>query len=201
MDIFDKAKDIALTGAAFTVGPAIFLLVTPFIKILIALSILRNAIGISLPNLAINILSLILTYFSSQEYLENIYNLVLVDLFSEKISFSEALYKIQPLIEQFVKTHAREQDIILFANFKNTEIIDYKILLPAYFISQIVRGCAIGLALLIPFLVIDLIVAMLLLSLSMMMVPPQLLSAPLKIAFVLYADTFTTAINAVLYMN
>lgn len=196
MNIFEKAQDIAGIGVILTLGPAIFLLITPFIKILIALSILRTAIGISLPGLAINLLSLILTYFSCKEYLDSLYEISILPLLNDELTLTNALYKIQPIVEQFVFQNVREKDIALFQS--KSSFIDYKILLPAYFVSQIINGCGIGLALLAPFLVIDLVVSMLLLALSMMMVPPQLLSMPLKLAFVLYADTFSAAITAIL---
>jgi flagellar biosynthesis protein FliP len=179
-----------------SVAPSILIMVTSFVRIVVVLSLLRTAIGIqqSPPNSVIISLALFLTAFIMSPTLEKAYADGIEPLMAEKIQPAEAFTKTMVPVAGFMLKHVRESDLKLFFNLaKQTppataEATPLRILIPAFLISELRRAFEIGFLLFIPFLVIDLVVASLLMAMGMMMLPPVTISLPFKLIFFVLVD-------------
>jgi flagellar biosynthetic protein FliP len=173
---------VALT-TVLALAPSILVVITSFVRIVVVLSILRSAMGTQStpPNTVLMSLALFLTFFIMQPYLERAYN-----------------DGIQPLIEEqiheFMRNHVREKDLALFSGFANVQIpasaeqIQLRVLIPSFIISELKRAFEIGFLLFIPFIVVDMVVASVLMSMGMMMLPPVMISLPFKLIFFVLVD-------------
>lgn len=172
---------------SLTFIPAILLMMTSFTRIIIVFGLLRNALGTpsAPPNQVLLGLALFLTFFIMSPVIDKIYVDAYQPFSEEKISMQEALEKAQPLRE-FMLRQTREADLGLFARLANTgplqgpEAVPMRILLPAYVTSELKTAFQIGFTIFIPFLIIDLVIASVLMALGMMMVPPPPLLCPLN---------------------
>ena len=179
-----------------SLAPSILVMVTSFTRIVVVLSFLRTAMGIqnSPPSSVIVSLALFLTAFIMQPTLEQAFNSGIRPLINEEISESEALNRTIVPFHKFMMAHVRDRDLKLFLDLSKTPIPDraedtpLRALVPAFMISELRRAFEIGFLLFIPFLVIDMVVASVLLSMGMMMLPPAIVSLPFKLIFFVLVD-------------
>lgn len=179
-----------------SIAPSILMMVTSFVRIVVVLSLLRTAIGIqqSPPNSVIISLALFLTAFVMAPTFERAYKDGIAPLMEEKIQMGEAFTKTTAPLAGFMLKHVRESDLQLFFNLAKTPPpataaeTPLRILIPAFLISELRRAFEIGFLLFIPFLVIDLVIASLLMAMGMMMLPPVTISLPFKLIFFVLVD-------------
>lgn len=192
-----------------SVAPSILMMVTSFIRIIVVLSLLRSAIGLQQtpPNIVLISLALFLTFFIMQPVFEKSYNYGIAPLISNKMDEKEALPKIAEPFREFMLKHVREDDLEMFIELSekgegrsekdikkekidkaDSKNVAYKALIPAFMISELRRAFEIGFLIFIPFLIIDMAVASVLMSMGMMMLPPVLISLPFKIIFFVLID-------------
>lgn len=193
---------VLLTSLSFL--PALLLSMTSFTRILIVLGLLRTALGTqsSPPNQVLVGLSLFLTFFVMSPVFDKV-NTEAYKPFSEnKISADKALeLGIEPF-KQFMLKQTREADLALFAKLANSPPMDspdevsLRILLPSFVISELKTAFQIGFTIFIPFLVIDLVVASVLMSLGMMMVPPATIALPFKLMLFVLVDGWQLLVGA-----
>ncbi|TKI08365.1 flagellar type III secretion system pore protein FliP [Martelella alba] len=185
---------VFLTSLTFL--PAILLLMTSFTRIIIVLGLLRSAIGTpsAPPNQVLLGLSLFLTFFVMAPVFNNIYDNAYLPLSENKISMQQALDKGARPLKAFMLRQTREADLALFARLANQppldgpEAVPMRILVPAYVTSELKTAFQIGFTIFIPFLIIDLVVASVLMALGMMMVPPATISLPFKLMLFVLVD-------------
>lgn len=179
-----------------SLAPSILVMMTSFTRIIVVLSFLRTAIGIQQtpPNTVIMSLALFLTFFVMAPTLQTAYDNAVKPLMAEEIDEMTAFERgIEPFRE-FMLRHARETDMVLFTELSKTgpyadqASIPLRIIIPAFMISELRRAFEIGFMLFLPFLVIDMVTASILMSMGMMMLPPVMISLPFKIVFFVLVD-------------
>ncbi len=184
--------------------PAVLLMMTAFTRIVIVLSLLRQALGTqaSPPNQVIVGLSLFLTLFVMGPTLDRVYETAYLPYTQNAISFEEALARGEVPMREFMKAQTRQADFELFARLANLEpdvTVDtapLRVLVPAFVISELKTAFMIGFMIFIPFLVIDMIVASILMSLGMMMLSPVLVALPFKLMLFVLADGWNLLIGS-----
>ena len=177
---------------SLTFIPAVLLMMTSFTRIIIVFGLLRNALGTpsAPPNQVMLGLALFLTFFIMAPTFDKIYADAYLPFSQDKISMEVALDKGAQPLREFMLRQTREADLALFARLANTAPIDgpeavpMRILLPAYVTSELKTAFQIGFTVFIPFLIIDLVVASVLMALGMMMVPPATIALPFKLMLV-----------------
>jgi flagellar biosynthetic protein FliP len=187
---------IFLLLTVLSLAPSILVMVTSFTRIAIVLSLLRQAIGSNQlpPNQIIVGLSLFLTFFIMAPVWQNIHQEALKPYLSNEISGQEALSKaIQP-VRKFMIRQTREKDLAMLIDVaklerpKNIDDVPIHVLIPSFIISELKTAFQIGFMLYVPFLVIDMVVASVLLSMGMMMLPPVMVSLPFKLMIFVLTD-------------
>ncbi|MGR9994921.1 flagellar type III secretion system pore protein FliP [Escherichia coli] len=182
---------------SLTFIPAILLMMTSFTRIIIVFGLLRNALGTpsAPPNQVLLGLALFLTFFIMSPVIDKIYVDAYQPFSEEKISMQEALEKGAQPLREFMLRQTREADLGLFArHLANTgplqgpEAVPMRILLPAYVTSELKTAFQIGFTIFIPFLIIDLVIASVLMALGMMMVPPATIALPFKLMLFVLVD-------------
>lgn len=182
--------------SVLSLAPAILVMVTSFTRIIIVLSFLRNALGIQQtpPNSVLVSLALFLTAFVMAPTFETAYHDGIGPLIEDKISEGEALPLVLAPLHSFMMNNVRGQDLKLFADIAKMEPVaepkdtPLRILVPAFMISELRRAFEIGFLLFLPFLIIDMVVASILMSMGMMMLPSAIISLPFKIVFFVLID-------------
>ncbi len=193
---------ILITSLSFL--PAVLLMMSSFTRIIIVLSLLRSAIGIpsSPPNQVLVGLALFLTFFVMSPVLEKIYNDAYVPYNEKKISMEQALTAGIAPLRTFMMRQTRETDLALFMKISGTEAVQgpedvpLKVLVPSYVISELKTAFQIGFVVFIPFLIIDMVVASVLMSMGMMMVSPAMISLPFKIMLFVLADGWNLLVGS-----
>jgi len=191
-----------LTSLTFL--PAVLLMMTSFTRIVIVLSLLRQALGTvqAPPNQVLVGLSLFLTFFVMSPVLERIYTEAYVPFSDRRIGFNDAVERAGVPLKQFMLRQTRESDIAVFAKLANQpqlngpEDVPLKILVPAYVISELKTAFQIGFVVFIPFLIIDLVVASVLMSMGMMMLSPVIISLPFKLMLFVLVDGWNLLIGS-----
>ena len=186
-----------------TMLPAALMMMTAFTRIVIVLAILRTAIGTAQTptNQIIIGLSLFLTIFVMSPVLDSINQSALQPYLNETITSGKALEMAQAPISEFMMRQTRESDIDLYAriagvkNIESPDDIPFTILIPAFVTSELKTAFQIGFLLFIPFLIIDLVVASVLMSMGMMMLSPLIISLPFKIMLFVLADGWTLVLG------
>jgi flagellar biosynthetic protein FliP len=186
-----RVMQIFMLISVLGVAPTILVMVTPFVRITIVLSMLRSALGLqqSPPNQVMVSLALFLTFFIISPTLENSYEHGLKPMIDEKISEEEALPKIVQPFKDFMVNNTRGKDLDLFIAIakedpkQKLENLPLKIIIPSFIISELRRGFEIGFLIFLPFLIIDIVVSSILMAMGMMMMPPVMVSLPFKIIF------------------
>src|SRR4051794_37778720 len=179
-----------------SLAPSILVMVTSFTRIVVVLSFLRTAIGVqqSPPSTVIVSLALFLTAFVMAPTLEAAFNTGIRPLINEEINETEALQRTIVPFHKFMSAHVRDRDLKLFLDLSKSPVpataeeTPLKALVPAFMISELRRAFEIGFLLFVPFLVIDMVVASVLLSMGMMMLPPAVVSLPFKLIFFVLVD-------------
>ncbi len=188
-----------------SVAPGLLIMVTSFTRFTVALSFLRSGLGMqSTPaNLVLISLSLFMTFFVMSPTFDRAWQNGLKPLMDNAISQQEAYGAITQPFREFMLAQVREKDIALFedlskGNFeiKDRTTVDLRILIPAFMISELRRGFEIGFLIVLPFLVIDMIVAALTMSMGMMMLPPSVISLPVKILFFVLVDGWNLLVGS-----
>jgi flagellar biosynthetic protein FliP len=179
-----------------SLAPAILITVTSFTRIIIVLSFLRNALGIQQtpPNTVLVSLALFLTGFVMAPTFEVAYRDGIGPLVEGTITETEAMTRTLVPFHAFMSANVRGQDLKLFADIAKMEVVaepkdvPIRVLIPAFMISELRRAFEIGFLLFLPFLIIDLVVASILMSMGMMMLPSAVISLPFKIVFFVLVD-------------
>lgn len=193
---------LLLTSLSFL--PALLLLMTGFTRIIIVLSLLRSAIGTpsAPPNQVLIGLALFLTFFVMSPVLEKIYNEAYLPFSENKLTAEQAFNKGSEPLKAFMLRQTREADLALFVKIARSEPLQsadqvpLKILVPAYVTSELKTAFQIGFVVFIPFLIIDMVVASVLMSMGMMMVSPSVISLPFKIMLFVLADGWNLLIGS-----
>jgi flagellar biosynthetic protein FliP len=193
---------LALTALAFL--PAVLLMMTSFTRIIIVLSLLRHALGTqtSPPNQVLVGLALFLSLFVMGPVLDKVYQDAYVPYSENKINFEQALARAEPPLKGFMLKQTREPDLALFLKLSDTPApaepaaVPLKVLVPAFVTSELKTAFQIGFLVFIPFLIIDLVVASVLMSMGMMMLSPVLISLPFKLMLFVLADGWTLLVGS-----
>ncbi len=179
-----------------SLAPSILVMVTSFTRIVVVLSFLRSALGIQQtpPNSVLISLALFLTFFIMSPVLQAAYEEGIQPLLEDRIDEADAFERTMSPFHGFMIEHVREQDLGLFMEMAGeTEIngpeeVPLQVLVPAFMISELRRAFEIGFLLFLPFLIIDMVVASILMSMGMMMLPPIMISLPFKLIFFVLVD-------------
>jgi flagellar biosynthesis protein FliP len=203
---YSVAIQTLLIFTALSFLPAMLLLMTGFTRIVIVLALLRQALGLqsSPPNQVIIGLSLFLTYFIMSPTLEKVYDDAYTPYAAQKINFEEAVGKAQGPMRDFMLKQVRDNDIALFAKVAKlpattkAQDLPMKTLIPAFVISELKSAFQIGFMVFLPFLLIDLVVSSVLMSMGMMMLSPVLVSLPFKLMLFVLADGWNLIVGSLL---
>jgi flagellar biosynthetic protein FliP len=179
-----------------SLAPSILVMMTSFTRIVVVLSLLRTALGTATapPNTVIVALALFLTAFVMGPALQNAYDNGIRPLIKNEISVEQAFDRSSAPLKVFMQKNVREKDLALFSDMSREprpatpEELSLRILVPAFMISELKRAFEIGFLLFLPFLIIDLVVASVLMSMGMMMLPPVIVSLPFKLIFFVLVD-------------
>jgi flagellar biosynthetic protein FliP len=178
-----------------SLAPSILVMVTSFTRIVVVLSFLRSALGIQQtpPNSVLISLALFLTAFVMAPAFETAWENGLSPLIEQQIDEATAFQETVAPFRDFMLTHVREADLMLFMDMAEAEAatpeeVPLQALIPAFMISELKRAFEIGFLLFLPFLIIDMVVASILMSMGMMMLPPIMISLPFKIIFFVLVD-------------
>ena len=190
------AIQILILMTVLSLAPALLIMVTSFTRIVVVLSFLRQALGTQQtpPNQVIISLALFLTLFVMSPVLDRVNNQALQPFLSKKIDQAEAFKRAQEPIRGFMLKQVREKDLTLFIEMsrieppKSPEDVPIYVIIPAFMVSELRIAFQIGFLVYLPFLVIDIAVASILLSMGMLMLPPVLVSLPFKLILFVLAD-------------
>ncbi len=195
---------LLLLMTVLSLAPSIIIMTTSYLRIIIAFNFLRNALGTMQmpPNQLLAGLSLFLTIFIMEPTITDVHDNALKPYLDKEISIDSAYTNAMTPIRGFMFKHVRDEDIALFLSF-TTEIqpatpedLPTYILIPAFIISELRAGFIIGFFLFIPFLMIDMIVASILMSMGMMMIPPMMVALPFKILLFVLVDGWNLIIGS-----
>ncbi len=187
---------ILIVMGLLTVLPSIVLMMTSFTRIIIVLSILRHALGLqqSPPNQVLIGLSLFLSMFVMAPSIEQINQQAIEPYSADEITLTEAIDRSGKVMHSFMAKQTRQSDLRLFMDlaneegFETTEDIPFSIMLPAFVTSELKTAFQIGFLIFLPFLIIDLVVAAVLMALGMMMLSPVIISMPFKLLLFVLVD-------------
>ncbi|MBY7649200.1 MAG: flagellar biosynthetic protein FliP [Candidatus Liberibacter europaeus] len=201
---------IVRTFGLFTIlsiVPVLLVMVTCFPRFIIVFSILRTGIGMTSipPNLVIISLSLFMTFYVMSPTIDHAIEMGVRPLMNNQIAEIEAIKQIAKPFWVFMKNNTREKDLSLFmdmaaSNKKSKDIqkndeVEYRVLMPAFMISELRRSFEIGFLIILPFLIIDMIVATIVMAMGMMMLPPTSISLPFKIIFFVLIDGWSILVE------
>ena len=201
-----SAVKIFLILTALSFGTALVLSVTSFTRIVIVLSFLRQALGTPQlpPNQVLIGLSLFLTLFIMAPTARRVQEQAFQPLMDDKISLGEALQRAQGPLSDWMLKQTHEEDLRLFfevsasARPARGEAVPFTVLVPAFMVSELGTAFRMGLFLFVPMLLIDLLVAVVLMSLGMMMVPPTMVALPLKLGVFLLAGGWHLVVSSLI---
>ena len=185
-----------------SLAPSILVMVTSFTRIIVVLSFLRTALGIQQtpPNQVLISLALFLTFFVMTPTLEKAYEEGIRPLIEGKIEEMQAFERAAEPVRAFMMEHVREQELTLFAEMAHLESppdgaqAPLRVLIPAFMVSELRRAFEIGFLVFVPFLIIDMVVASVLMSMGMMMLPPVVVALPFKIIFFVLVDGWSLVV-------
>ncbi|WP_160884244.1 flagellar type III secretion system pore protein FliP [Microvirga makkahensis] len=188
-----------------SLAPGLLIMVTSFTRFVVAFSFLRSGLGLqSTPaNIFLISLSLFMTFFVMGPTFDKAWNEGVRPLTENRITEAEAFTRTTDPFREFMLAHVRPKDLQTFIDLSSAnypaasegEKIDLRILIPAFMISELRRGFEIGFLIALPFLVIDMIVATLVMSMGMMMMPPTVLALPFKILFFVLIDGWNILVS------
>ncbi len=197
----DTSIRLLILLTVLSLAPSILIMTTSFIRIVIVLSVLRQAIGIPQvpPNQVIIALSLFLTFFIMRPVIEDINTNALQPYLNNQISDTVFLERVALSIKEFMGQNTRKDTLKVFMdsanldkeereNIKEIKDVPLSILIPAFMVSEITTAFQIVFLLYLPFLIIDIVVASILISMGILMIPPQIISLPFKIMLFVLAN-------------
>ncbi len=179
-----------------TLAPSILVVVTSFTRIVVVLSIIRSALGLQQtpPNAVLISLALFLTAFIMAPTFETAYVNGIEPLINDQINEEEAFERTVAPVHGFMMKHVRDKDLALFLNIadapppETSADVPLRVLVPSFIISELKRAFEIGFLVFVPFIIIDMVVASVLMSMGMMMLPPVMISLPFKLIFFVLVD-------------
>lgn len=197
---------LMLLLTVLSLAPAILILMTSFTRIIIVLSFVRTALATQQmpPNQVLVGLALFLTFFIMAPTFQQVNESALTPLFANEITLEEAYDEASVPLKEFMSKHTRQKDLELFLRYneaerpESIEDISLTMLVPAFALSELKTAFQMGFMIFIPFLVIDMIVASVLMSMGMMMLPPVMISLPFKILLFILVDGWHLIIKSVL---
>jgi len=187
---------LVLLITILSLAPSILVMVTSFTRIVVVLAFLRSALGLQQtpPNAVLISLALFVTAFIMAPTLEQAYDDGLAPLLDDEIEATEAFDQAMAPLQGFMLGHVRAKDLELFLDISQTPELEraedtpLRVLIPAFMISELRRAFEIGFLIFVPFLIIDMVIASILMSMGMMMLPPVLISLPFKLIFFVLVD-------------
>ena len=191
-----RIVQLLLLMTVLSIAPAILMMVTSFTRIVIVLSILRRALGTNTtpPNVVMMSLAIFITVFVMAPTFQASWDAGVKPLIDGQINEQEAFDRGTQPFHQFMMSHVREKDLALFMSMANVpevatpEETPLQALVPAFMISELRRAFEIGFLIYVPFIIIDMVIASVLMSMGMMMLPPMMLSLPFKLIFFVLVD-------------
>lgn len=205
MKITDPAIEVFFIISFLSLLPAILVMFTSFTRVVVVLAFLRQAIGGQQipPNPVIIGLAIFLTFFIMSPTIDVITKNAINPYMEKQITMQEAFKRAEPPIKTFMLKQTREKDIALFLNISKEkapsgpEDLPLKIVVPAFAISELKTAFEIGFLVFIPFLIIDMVVSSILLSMGMMMLPPVLISLPFKLLLFVLVDGWNLIVGSI----
>lgn len=196
VSLTERAIQLIALLTVLSLAPSILVMVTSFTRIVVVLSLLRSAIGLQTapPNTVMVSLALFLTVYIMMPTFERAYSEAVQPLVEGTIEVSQAIERGSEPFHEFMRANVREKDLGLFLELaggeepESPEAIPMRVLVPAFMISELRRAFEIGFLLFLPFIIIDLVVASILMSMGMMMLPPIVVSLPFKLIFFVLID-------------
>lgn len=187
---------ILILLTVLSVAPALLLMLTSFTRLVVVFSILRHAIGTQQtpPNQVLISLALFLTMFIMAPTFQRVYEEALIPYFNKQIDEKELFERAVQPFKEFMFKNTREKDLALFVKLRNEERpktpddVSIFTLIPAFMISELKTAFQIGFLLYIPFLIIDVIVSSVLISMGILMLPPMMISLPIKLLLFVLVD-------------
>ena len=187
-------------------APSIVIMVTAFTRVVVVLGFLRQALGTQQmpPMQVLTALAIFLTFFIMSPTLDKVNELALAPYKNGNITFSQALSNAEGPLREFMFKQTRENDLQLFMGIvakekpRNKEEVPTRALIPAFMISELKTAFQIGFILFIPFLIIDMVVSSILLSMGMMMLPPVMISLPFKIMLFVLVDGWNLLVGSII---
>jgi len=197
--VSERAIQLIALITVLSLAPSALVMMTSFTRIVVVLSLLRTALGTATapPNAVIVSLALFLTAFVMGPVLQKSYNDGIKPLVDNQINLEQAFERGSAPLRAFMQKNVREKDLKLFMDLSGDpppatpDELSLRILIPAFMISELKRAFEIGFLLFLPFLIIDLVVASVLMSMGMMMLPPVVVSLPFKLIFFVLVDGWT----------
>ncbi|AQX54059.1 flagellar type III secretion system pore protein FliP [Priestia flexa] len=197
---------LLLLLTVLSIAPGILILMTCFTRIVIVLSFVRTSLGTQQmpPNQVLLGLALFITFFVMAPTFSQVNKEALQPLFNEEINLTEAYDRASLPMKEFMSAHTRQKDLALFLEYaemdkpSSVEEIPLTALVPAFAISELKTAFQIGFMIFVPFLVIDMIISSVLMSMGMMMLPPVMISLPFKILLFVLVDGWNLVVKSLL---
>ena len=197
---------VAIGLTVLSLAPAILIMMTSFTRIVIVLSLLRHALGMQQtpPNTVIISLSIFLTIFSMMPVIESLKTDAYIPYTNSQYTTGEAIDAAKIPVRDFMISQTREQDLALMIDVSKSEMpetvedVSLTTLIPAFILSELKSAFQIGFIIFLPFLLIDIVVASILMSMGMLMVPPMMISLPIKILMFVLIDGWNLVTTSLL---
>ncbi len=204
--VVSTSVKLLLLLTVLSLAPSILILLTSFTRIVVVLSFVRNGLATNQmpPNQVIIGLALFMTFFIMAPVFYQVNEDALQPLFNDEISLEEAYERASVPFKEFMSKHTRQKDLQLFLDYaeadppESIEDIPLTTLVPAYVISELKTAFQMGFMIFIPFLVIDMVVSSVLMSMGMMMLPPVMISLPFKILLFVLVDGWYLVVKSLL---
>lgn len=205
MKIGDSAIEVFFIITLLSLLPAILVMFTSFTRIVVVLSLLRQALGGQQipPNPVIIGLSLFLTLFVMSPTLDTVMRDAVNPYINKEITIQEAMKRAEPSLKGFMLRQTREKDIALFLRIAKEKVpqrpeeLSMRIVVPAFAISELKTAFEMGFLIFLPFLIIDMVVSSILLSMGMMMLPPVMISLPFKLLLFVLVDGWNLVVGSI----
>jgi flagellar biosynthetic protein FliP len=203
--IGDSAIEVFFIITLLSLLPAILVMFTSFTRIVVVLSLLRQALGGQQipPNPVIIGLSLFLTLFVMSPTLDTVMRDAVNPYINKEITIQEAMKRAEPSLKGFMLRQTREKDIALFLRIAKEKVpqrpeeLSMRIVVPAFAISELKTAFEMGFLIFLPFLIIDMVVSSILLSMGMMMLPPVMISLPFKLLLFVLVDGWNLVVGSI----
>ena len=197
---------LAIAITVLSIAPGLLIMVTCFTRFVIALSFLRAGLGLQTtpPNIVLVSLALFMTFFVMAPTFDEAWKNGVQPFMENRISEQEAFTQTTLPFKKFMQANVREKDLKLFAELAEDKLglraedgeVELRVLIPAFMVSELRRAFEIGFLIILPFLVIDLIVATLTMSMGMMMLPPTIIALPFKVLFFILIDGWNQLVGS-----